>query len=80
MPQPPVLADSDPRVSPDGRWLVFRSDIAPFSGQLQLVQLDEGLVVKGEPRSLTPILLTAYGPEWISNSEIIFWGKGRCGG
>ena len=25
--------------------------------------------------ALTPILLTAYGPEWISNTEIIFWAK-----
>jgi Tol biopolymer transport system component/predicted Ser/Thr protein kinase len=74
-PHPPVLADTDPRVSPDGRWLVFRRDVAPFSGQLQLVRLDTGPVVTGEPRSLTPILLTAYSPEWISNSEIIFSGK-----
>ena len=74
-PRPPFLADTDPRVSPDGRWLVFRRDVAPFSGQLQLVQLGEGLVVTGTPRSLTPILLTAYGPEWISNTEIVFWGK-----
>ena len=75
-PQPPVLADTDPRVSPDGRWLVFRRDIAPFSGQLQVVQLDGSLTAIGEPRSLTPILLTAYSPEWISNSEIIFSAKG----
>ena len=76
-PRPPVLADTDPRVSPDGRWLVFRRDVAPFSGQLQLVQLGPGPTVAGDPRSLTPILLTAYGPDWISSREIIFWGKSQ---
>ena len=75
-PQSPVLADTDPRVSPDGRWLVFRRDIAPLSGQLHVVQLDGSLTAIGEPRSLTPILLAAYSPEWISNSEIIFSAKG----
>ena len=69
------LADTDPAISPDGRWLVFRRDLAPFSGRLQLLRLGDGLKPMGEPRGLTPILLTAYGPEWISNSEIIFWGK-----
>ena len=46
-PQSPVLADTDPRMSPDGRWLVFRRDIAPFSGQLHVVQLDGSLTAIG---------------------------------
>ena len=71
-----ILADTDPAISPDGRWLVFRRDLAPFSGRLQLVRLGDGLKLTGEPRSLTSILLTAYGPRWISNSEIIFSAKG----
>ncbi|HET7219999.1 MAG TPA: protein kinase [Vicinamibacterales bacterium] len=75
-PQRPVLADTDPAISPDGRWLVFRRDIAPFSGQLQLLRLDASRATIGTPRSLTPILLTAYSPAWISNSEIIFGAKG----
>jgi Tol biopolymer transport system component len=74
-PQPPFLADTDPAISPDGRWLVFRRDVAPFSGQLQIVRLDASLTTSGEPRSITPILLTAYGPKWISNREIVFWAK-----
>ena len=75
-PQPPTLADNDPAISPDGRWLVFRRDIAPFSGQLQVVALDATLTVTGQPRSLTTILLTAYSPEWMSNTEIVFGAKG----
>jgi Tol biopolymer transport system component len=74
-PHPPFLADSDPALSPDGRRLVFRREIAPFSGQLQLAQLDPNLAVVSPPRSLTPILLTAYNPKWISNDEIIFSAK-----
>jgi Tol biopolymer transport system component len=71
-----ILADTDPAISPDGRWLVFRRDLAPFSGRLQLVRLGDGLKPTGELRSLTSILLTAYGPRWISNDEIIFAAKG----
>jgi len=71
----PLLADTDPAISPDGRWLVFRRDVAPFSGHLQLVQLDDKLTVTGAPRVLTPILQTAYGPQWISDREIIFSAK-----
>jgi Tol biopolymer transport system component len=70
------FADTDPAVSPDGRWLVFRRDVAPFSGQLQLVPLGPDLTAQGEPRSLTPTLLGASGPQWISNSEFLFSAKG----
>jgi Tol biopolymer transport system component len=65
-----------PTVSPDGKWLAFRRDIAPFSGQLQVASLASDLTVRGEPRALTPVLLTAYGPKWISNDEILFFAKG----
>ena len=75
-PPPGVLADTDPAISPDGRWLVFRRDISPFSGRLQVVALGNDLTVQGEPRALTSVLLTAYGPKWISNEEIVFFAKG----
>lgn len=71
-----VLADTDPAVSPDGRWLVFRRDTAPYSGRLQIVPLGPGLRVTGEPRALTGILITAYAPRWISNDEIVFAARG----
>jgi Tol biopolymer transport system component/tRNA A-37 threonylcarbamoyl transferase component Bud32 len=76
--QPPAenLADNDPAVSPDGRWLAFRRDVAPFSGQLQVVALGSDLTVRGEPRAITSVLLTAYGPKWVSNDEIVFSAKG----
>ena len=76
--QPPAAAqaDTDPAVSADGRWLTFRRDLAPFSGQLQVVPLASDLTVRGEPRGITPVLLSAYGPKWISNDEILFYAKG----
>ena len=71
-----ILADTDPAVSPDGRWLVFRRDTAAYSGRLQIVSLGPGLTVTGEPRALTGILITAYGPRWSSNDEIVFAARG----
>jgi Tol biopolymer transport system component len=76
VPPDSFLADTDPAVSPDGHWLVFRRDFSPFSGTLQLLQLDAGLVARGQPRRLTATLLGAYGPRWISNTDIVFGGKG----
>ena len=71
-----AYADTDPAISPDGRWLVFRRDLAPFSGRLHAQQLGPGLTPVGEPRRLTPLLLSAYGPKFISNTEIVFSAKG----
>ena len=71
-----ILSDNDPAISPDARWLVFRRDVAPFSGQLQLMALGSDLTVRGEARALTTVLLTAYNPKWISNDEIVFSAKG----
>ena len=76
--QPPATAyaDTDPAISPDGKWLAFRRDVAPFSGQLQLIPLASNLTVQGDARPLTPVLLTAYGPKWITNDELVFHAKG----
>jgi Tol biopolymer transport system component len=72
------FADSDPAISPDGKWLVFRRDVAPFAGQLNLVALQSDLTVSGEPRPITPVDLYAYNPRWTPGSdEIVFSGKER---
>jgi serine/threonine protein kinase len=71
-----VFADSDPAISPDGRWLVFRRDVAPFAGGLHLQALQPDLKVTGEARSLTPFDLYAYNPRWTPDgSEIVFSAK-----
>ena len=75
-PESHFLTDSDPAISPDGRSLVFRRDTAPFSGQLYFVDLAPDVTVKGTARPISPVLLIAYWPDWISNDEIVFSAKG----
>ena len=73
---PPVFADSDPAISPDGKWLVFRREVAPFAGGLELVSLRPDLTEDGEPRRLTPTNMYAYNPRWTPDSaEIVFSAK-----
>ena len=81
-PQGRPGADNDPAVSPDGKWLVFRRDAAPFTGELYRVPLGKDLAVTGEPVRLTPTELTAYNPRWMPDSaEILFAAReARCGG
>jgi Tol biopolymer transport system component/DNA-binding winged helix-turn-helix (wHTH) protein len=76
-PSPLTLADTDPAVSADGKWLVFRRDVSPFTGQLQLLALGDDLTAKGELRPLTAKALGAYSPQWLGDAaEIIFSAKG----
>ncbi|MGE0363159.1 MAG: protein kinase [Vicinamibacterales bacterium] len=69
--------DSDPAVSPDGRWLVFRRETAPFTGELYRVALGRDLTANGSPVRLTPTQLYAYSPTWLSGGrEIVFSARG----
>ena len=71
-PPDTVLADSDPAISPDGRWLVFRREAAPFTGELYLVGLN-GTAASGDPVALTTTQQYAYNPVWMPDStEILF--------
>jgi Tol biopolymer transport system component len=73
-----VFADSDPAISHDGRWLAFRREVAPFSGQINLLALRNDLTASGEPRAITPLDLYAYSPTWMPDStEIVFTAKSR---
>ena len=76
-PQDSVFANTDPAVSPDGKWLAFRREASPFTGELYLLPLGENLTVTREPRRLTPTQLSAYHPEWMpSSDEILFSARG----
>ena len=62
-PQDPVFADSDPAISPDGKWLAFRREVAPFTGELTLLPLGKDLTAAGEPRRLTTTRIASVQPQ-----------------
>jgi Tol biopolymer transport system component len=76
-PQPPVLGDSNPAVSPDGRSLIFRRNVAAGTSELYWLPLGNGLAAGGEPRRLTPAALNAAHPAWMPDAkEILFSASG----
>jgi Tol biopolymer transport system component len=77
-PQSPILADTSPAVSPDGRSLVFLRRTSWGSGELHLLPLKDGPIASGEPRRLTPATLRADHPVWTPDGkEIVFSAKGN---
>jgi Tol biopolymer transport system component len=76
-PQPPVLADTSPAVSPDGRSLVFLRRTSWVAGEIHLLSLGKGLTAAGEPKRLTSADLRADFPAWLpAGNEIIFSARG----
>ena len=72
-PPDTALADNDPAISPDGKWLAFRRDHAPFNGEIGVLPLRADMTPGGEPRFLVPIAGQAYSPRWMPDStEIVF--------
>jgi serine/threonine protein kinase len=71
---PRGAGDSNPAISPDGRWLVFRRNTnALFTGALYVLALGPGMTAVGEPRRLTSPVLDAAYPAWMPDSnEILF--------
>jgi Tol biopolymer transport system component/DNA-binding winged helix-turn-helix (wHTH) protein len=89
-PQLPAIGDTNPAVSPDGKWLVFRRQASGFeNGEFYLLSLgksrasgasadEAGLMAVGEPRRLTLATLDATYPTWIPGSkEILFSATGN---
>ena len=88
-PELPATGDTNPAVSPDGRWLVFRRNASAIAtGELYRLPLASGpvsgasaapagLIAAGEPQRLTPATLDAEYPTWIPGSrEILFSARG----
>ncbi len=73
-PQLPAAGDTNPAVSPDGNWLVFRRNVSgPFSGELYRLALGKGLTAAGQEQRLTSSELDAGHPTWTPDSkEILF--------
>ena len=76
-PQDSAFADSDPAISPDGKWLAFRREVAPFTGELTLLPLGKDVTAAGEPRRLTTTDFAAFNPRWTPDgTEILFSCEG----
>jgi len=77
-PQLPATGDTNPAISPDGRWLVFRRNASAVeSGELYRLSLGKGVTAAGEPRRLTPATLDAEYPTWMPDSKQILFSAKR---
>jgi Tol biopolymer transport system component/tRNA A-37 threonylcarbamoyl transferase component Bud32 len=75
-PHPPLLSDSNPAISSDGRSLVFRRESAVEAGELYWLPLGKGVTASGEAKSLTLPSLNASHPTWMPDGkEILFSAK-----
>jgi Tol biopolymer transport system component/predicted Ser/Thr protein kinase len=79
-PRAPLAGDTNPAVSPDGRWLVFRRESTFSVSELYVFPLrtGTGLTVGGEPTRLTRAAPDAQYPAWMPDSkEILFSAEER---
>ena len=79
-PVSPLAGDTNPAVSHDGRWLVFRRVSSYSASELCLLRLrtGTGLTASGEPLRLTRGASDAQYPTWMPDSkEILFSAEGR---
>jgi Tol biopolymer transport system component len=77
-PEPPTGGDTNPAVSPDSNWLVFRRPVGGmYTGVLYALRLGKGMTGAGEPQRLTPVGLDASFPTWMPNGrEVLFSSRG----
>lgn len=70
LPERPALGDSNPAVSPDGRFVAFRRH--PSSG-LYVLALAEGATAAGTIRRLTPVAMSAGHSTWMPDGKTILF-------
>jgi Tol biopolymer transport system component len=76
-PQPTVLVDTSPAVSPDGRALVFRRTVSYSIGELYGLALADGMSAAGEPERRTTAAFNADHPAWLpGGKEILVSARG----
>jgi Tol biopolymer transport system component len=75
---PPMksLPDYSPAVSPDGRTVAFSRSTGASVSDIYLLDLDEDLKPKGEPRRVTFLKRNSYSPAWTPNGREIIFSSG----
>jgi Tol biopolymer transport system component len=77
-PQPPVIADTNAAVSPDGLSLVFHRNFGIDAGELYWLPLRKNPTANGELKRLTSAMLNARYPAWMPDGRtILFSAKGN---
>jgi Tol biopolymer transport system component len=76
-PQAPATGDTNPAISPDGRWLVFRRQGgAIYDGALYRMALGKNTTAAGEPQLLVPAASNGGYPVWLPDSKEILLSVG----
>ena len=69
-----VSGDTNPAISPDGKWLVFRRQSGGrWTGELYRLSLGLGLKPSGDPQRLTATALDAGYPTWMPDGKAILF-------
>lgn len=72
-PKPPVIGDSNPAISPDGKWLVFRQARGLYGNELYRAALGDGLTMAGDPQPLMVAGMDPSFPAWSPDGESILF-------
>lgn len=76
---PPAASagDSEPALSPDGRWLAFVRATHPARNELYVVAVNEHLMPAGKPRQMTFDNRMASNPAWAADGQAIIFSSDR---
>ena len=76
-PTTPAMLDTDAALSADGRSLVFRRDLTPFTGEMYRLGLTGNLSARGTPIRLTDVTMSSTRPAWMPDGRhIVFAARG----